>query len=57
MFGIMIIWEYWISEFYQCGVCLPRFVAARNIYATKRNKKLYSKYDIRNTKIGILIKR
>ena len=57
MFGIMIIWDYWISEFYQCGVCLPRFVAARNIYPTKRNKKLYSKYDIRNTKIGILIKR
>ena len=57
MFGIMIIWDYWISEFYQYGVCLPRFVAARNIYPTKRNKKLYSNYDIRNTKIGILIKR
>ena len=29
MFGIMIIWDYWILEFYQFGVCLPLLASIR----------------------------
>ena len=29
MFGIMIIWDYWILEFYHCGVCYSLLASIR----------------------------